>query len=188
MAPTGCPSWRVSNRNSSVFSPRFVQFSREYQGILFDVFLVPADTPFAALASKQGKRYALASQTLGHGLGPPHAYVFGALVSWISQLDSATSVDTQNWKQYQTLSMDEKSELKKMCRVAKLFDPKMKKLVMCFGAGPEARALRSRLLLVLKSSWVEEMVSAQRRSPELSCWGIVALLLEILTEQRLASL
>ena len=148
-----------------------VQFSREFQGILFDVFLVPADTPFAALASMQGKRYAL----------PPHAYVFDALVSWISQPDSATSVDTLYWKQYQTLSMDEKLELIKMCRIAKLFDPKMKKLVMCSGAGPEARALRSRLLQVLKAQegriwkagrppagnlerllccWVEEMVSA----------------------------
>ena len=139
-----------------------VQFSREFQGILFDVFF---------LASMQGKRYAL----------PPHAYVFDALVSWISQLDSATSVDTLHWKQYQTLSMDEKLELKKMCWIAKLFDPKMKKLVMCSGAGPEARALRSRLLQVLKAQegriwkagrppagnlerllccWVEEMVSA----------------------------
>ncbi len=35
---------------------------------------------------------------------------------------------------FQTLSMDEKTELIIMCRVAKLFDPKMKKLVTCFGA------------------------------------------------------
>ena len=41
-----------------------------------------AGLTFVESASRQGRRYALATQQAGHGLGPPQIYVFAALLAF----------------------------------------------------------------------------------------------------------
>ena len=129
---------------------QMMQGMREVSGILFDVFLLPADSPLCALCTQQGKRYARATEGAGHGLGPPHIYVFAAVLTFLAEGDTATDVERQNLANWSQLSVEARCELVKLCKVAKLYDPSQRRAVLAFGPGPEAAALRGRVLEKLK--------------------------------------
>ena len=128
-----------------------VQGVREVSGILFDVFLLPAASPLCTLCTQQGKRYARATEEGGHGLGPPHIYVFAAVLTFLAESASAIDVDRQNLENWKQLNIEQRCELIKLCKVAKLFDQTQRKAVFAFGPGPEAAALRSQVLTRLKA-------------------------------------
>ena len=156
------------------------QNSREFASILFDVFLAPAECPLVHSCRVQGRRYAAAVASPGHGLGSPWLYVFGALLDSLATLPGAESVDSSNSQNYEKLLLSQRGELVKLCKVAQVYKTSQVKIVMAFGPGPDALELRSRVLLRLSaldgfehkqgkspathmervlSAWVEAMVS-----------------------------
>ena len=125
------------------------QNDREFQGALFDVFLLPVNLSLVLTLVRQGRRYAHAVQEDGHGLGPPYLYAFGALVHWILEQSFAENADSQNWQQYSGMLISQRLEVVRMCKLAKLFRSDQRKLVLAFGSGGEAQMLRRRILDVL---------------------------------------
>ena len=84
--------------------------------MLFDVCLVPASSSFVALATQQGKRYSAATAVAGHGLGPPQIYVFAALLTWMAELDTASSVDAANLRQWKEMTLQHRQEVVRVCK------------------------------------------------------------------------
>jgi hypothetical protein len=155
------------------------QANRDYASILFDVYLAPADSPLIQACRVQGRRYAAAVAQPGHGLGSPWLYVFGALLDSLATLPGAESADSSNSQNYEKLSLTLRGEQIKLCKVAQVYRTSQVKLVLSFGVGPDAQALRNRILSRLSalegfehkpgrsppthmervlSAWVEEMV------------------------------
>jgi chemotaxis protein histidine kinase CheA len=122
---------------------QLTQGQRELQGALYDIITLPANSEMATVCHRQGKRYSTAVSQRGHGLGPPHLYVMGALLDYLFGLNSTFK---QSMDAYEALSLTGRSELIKICRIAKLFNPELKKLVLMFGPGPEAQSLRKKIL------------------------------------------
>ena len=83
---------------------------------------------------------------MGHGLGAPHLYIFGALLEWAA---SQTEQTKDLYTKYESLDLLGRNELVKLCKIAKLYDPETKKLVISFGTGPEALQLRGLVMPVL---------------------------------------
>ena len=126
-----------------------VQGLRDVSGVVLDVCLVPAISRLVELTRQQGGRYARATSVGGHGLGPPQIYAFAAVLSFLAELPTASAADARNLSTFGLRSIDRRCDLVRMCKCAKLFDQTKRKLVMAFGHGPEALALRSRVLEVL---------------------------------------
>ena len=125
-----------------------VQGVREVSGILFDVFLLPA-----AVHSVHAAGQALCTCNGGgwaRPRAPPHLCVRCGL-TYISESASAIDVDRQNLENWKGLNIEQRCELVKSCKVAKLFDQTQRKAVLAFGPGPEAAALRSQVLTRLKA-------------------------------------
>ena len=130
------------------------QLGRDTQAALCDVFLVPAVSSFVLSAHRQGKRYAAATLgKAGHGLGPPHLFVFAALVDFVHKntiAGSAACLTMERWKEY---SLEQKQELVRLCKCVRMFNQDQRKFVVIFGPGQEAQAIRSDLLAALKGVW-----------------------------------
>ena len=139
------------------------QHSREFASILFDVFLGPAECPLIHSCRVQGRRYASAVALPGHGLGSPWLYVFGALLDSLATLPGAENVDSSNSQMYEKLNLLQRGEMIKLCKVAQVYKTSQVKLALAFGPGPDAQALRSRVLLRLSA--LEGFEHRQGKSP-----------------------
>jgi hypothetical protein len=130
------------------------QLGRDTQAALCDVFLVPAVSSFVMSAHRQGKRYAVATQgKTGHGLGPPHLFVFAALVDFVHSsaiAGSAACLTMERWKEF---TLEQKQELVRLCKCVRMFNQDQRKFVVIFGPGQEAQAIRNDLLAALKGVW-----------------------------------
>jgi hypothetical protein len=130
------------------------QLGRDTQAALCDVFLIPAVSSFVMSAHRQGKRYAAATQgKTGHGLGPPHLFVFAALVDYVHTnaiAGSAACLTMERWKEF---SLEQKQELVRLCKCVRMFNQDQRKFVVIFGPGQEAQAIRNDLLAALKGVW-----------------------------------
>ena len=54
------------------------------------------------------------------------------------------------YKQYESVSLIQRGDLVRLCKCAKLYDPNMRKLALCFGPGAEALRLRNLVRVQLK--------------------------------------
>ena len=114
---------------------------------------IPVDSGVATSAGKQGQRYAKAVAHKGHGLGPPHLYVFGAVLKEehkASEEDGTVHAETQ-WLQeklatYEAFSLEERSELVTFFRVSKVYRSDQVRLTMSLGHGSLADEFRQKLL------------------------------------------
>ena len=136
---------------------------REFASVLFDVFLAPATSPCVLAARKQGRRYAVAVEQPGHGLGAPCLYVLGAILDWLATALGAETVHSNNFQQYEKMDMVARGDLVRLCKVAKVYQQDQVRLVFCFGHGPEALALRARVMTRLQSQ--EGFVYKQGKAP-----------------------
>ena len=72
--------------------------------------------------------------------------MFGALLEWVSK-QSEENKDI--YTTYESPDVMGRSDLAKLCKIAKLYDPAMKQLVITFGTGQEALRLRSLVMPAL---------------------------------------
>ena len=91
---------------------------------------------------KQGKRYSIAVQTKGHGLGNPWLYVYGSLLNQLALGLGAEAADSTHYTQYSKLTLEERGEIIKLCKVVDIYRADSSKILMSYGNGPEALALR----------------------------------------------
>jgi hypothetical protein len=150
------------------------QQSRELCSILLDPFLCPAEAMICIEADKQGKRYAKAVASPGHGLQAPHLYIFGAVLAAIAKLSCATEEEKNCFQIYEKLTLVQRGEVIKVCKLAKVYRETHKKLVFAWGVGPQAQLLRT--LVVQKLVSLEGWELKQGKAPaghmerEISSW------------------
>ena len=156
------------------------QLGRELTSILFDCYLCPRDHPAVAAMKKQGKRFSIAVQTKGHGLGNPWLYVYGSLLNHLALGLGAATADSTHYTQYSKLALEERGEIIKLCKVVDTYRDDTSKILLSYGNGPDALALRKHVhskLLGLENfefrqgkapasnmervlqAWVQELVS-----------------------------
>ena len=124
------------------------QKSREMESVTFDTYLAPSDHPLVAAMRVQGRRYSHAVQSTGHGLAAPHLYIFGALLDSIAT-HTGEEQDRQHRDQYNNMATDQRGQIIRLCKVAKLFRAEEMKVALAFGSGAEAQSCKRRVLEVL---------------------------------------
>ena len=92
-----------------------IQRVREVSGLLFDAFSAPASSKLVNLCSSQGQSYARAAAVAD-------IYVFGAILAFLAEKDTAIDADRQNLENYKQLSLEQRCHLIWLCTTAKLFD------------------------------------------------------------------
>ena len=112
---------------------------------------------------KQGKRYSIAVQTKGHGLGNPWLYVYGSLLNHLALGIGAEASDSTHYSQYSKLALEERGEIIKLCKVVDTYREDSSKIVLSYGNGPEALALRKHVHT--KLSALEGFVFRQGKAP-----------------------
>ena len=127
---------------------QLTQKGREVESITFDTYLAPAEDSLVTAMRVQGRRYAHAVQNTGHGLAAPHLYVFGALLDAIAT-HTGEEQDRQHNEQYKNMQVEERAQVIRLCKVAKVFRAEEMKVAMAFGSGAEAQACKLRILSVL---------------------------------------
>ena len=115
-----------------------VQDQREVQSVIFDVVTLPSSAKLAKEMAIQGKRYAEAVAVSGHGLRPPHLYVFGSVLKWTENEEAYTK--------YKAMSLPRRADIIKLCKCSKLYDQSQRKMVLSFGTGPEGQECRNIVL------------------------------------------
>ena len=122
---------------------------REISAVVFDVILIPANSPLANAMSLQGKRYGIAVQEKGHGLDSPHLYIMGALLDCLAT-ENSSDLELKNMlDKYESMSTILRNEWARMCRLVKLYDESQRKIVLSFGSGAEALEVRCKVLAYL---------------------------------------
>jgi hypothetical protein len=150
------------------------QQSRELASIVLDPFLCPAESVICVEAEKQGKRYAKAVASPGHGLQAPHLYIFGAILSAIAKMADASEEEKNCYAVYEQLTLIQRGEVIKVCKLAKVYKETHKKLVFAWGVGQQTQLLRT--LVVQKLSSLEGWQLKQGKAPaghlerEISLW------------------
>ena len=139
------------------------QLGRELSSILFDCYLCPRDHPAVAAMKKQGKRFSIAVQTKGHGLGNPWLYVYGSLLNYLALGQGAETADSTHYTQYSKLALEERGEIIKLCKVVDTYREDTSKIVLSYGNGPDALALRKHVHC--KLSALENFVFRQGKAP-----------------------
>ena len=139
------------------------QLGREITSILFDCYLCPREHPAVAAMKKQGKRYSIAVQTKGHGLGNPWLYVYGSLLNHLALGMGAETADFTHYTQYSKLALEERGEIIKLCKVVDTYREDSSKILLSYGNGPEALALRKHVHC--KLSALEGFVFRQGKAP-----------------------
>ena len=139
------------------------QLGRELSSILFDCYLCQREHPAVAAMKKQGKRYSIAVQTKGHGLGNPWLYVYGSLLNHLALGMGAETADSTHYTQYSKLALEEQAEIIKLCKVVDTYREDSSKIILSYGNGPEALALRKHVHA--KLSALEGFVFRQGKAP-----------------------
>ena len=124
------------------------QNSRDVMGTVFDTWLAPADDSVINAMTVQGRRYALVVRTAGHGLSSPHLYVFGSMLDAIAKHTKEEEDRLMN-ERYIAMSIEQRAQLVRLWKIAKVFKTEDRKLALAFGAGQEAQACKARVLAVL---------------------------------------
>ena len=119
---------------------------REISAVVFDVILIPANSAVAVAMSLQGRRYGIAVREKGHGLDSPHLYIMGALIDSLATQHNADPDMTSMLEKYEAMNTVQKNEWARMCRLVKLYEESQRKIVLSFGSGVEALAVRSKVL------------------------------------------
>ena len=155
------------------------QADRDAMQILYDVYLSGAEIPPIQLATQQNTLYNKKVQKAGkgHSLGPPFVYTALGLFAGVLQItpEGAKKEEIKNiLKTYKELSLEEKVDILKFCRIVKTFDSSKKKLVLSWGPGQMAQEFRSSIMGALANA--ENMDYKVGRPPagcmerELSLW------------------
>ena len=133
------------------------QCNRDVQGVLFETWLMPIGTRIVELAKKQNLKYSEKVKVRGHGLGPPHLYTFGGVLAGIQELKKGSEMEEKINKVvelYIKMSVVEKGEIAKFCRISKIYDTTKYRVTMCFG--PAEDAVRARAIIMTAMHSLEE--------------------------------
>ena len=128
---------------------QLTQTGREVAGALFDTWLVMETDPILTAMIIQGRRYAAAVRSPGHGLSAPHLYVFGSLLDAIAK-ETKDELDIKMNQQYKDMAVEERAQIIRLCKVAKVFRSDQRKVAVVFGTGHEAQGYKQRILSLLK--------------------------------------
>ena len=177
---------RSTSRTQRAPRPRRARISCSQSAIVFDAYLVPTDLSLVVALTRQGNCNALATQQEEHGRSSSLVCVRsdlsrearGRAVNNVN-VSGQTVPPDQCFTTYSSTSVESRAELIRMARLANLFRMDQRKLMLAFGPGAEAQALRSRVMQVLAgqkldhkqgrppaghmerllSQWVQDMVS-----------------------------
>jgi hypothetical protein len=133
---------------------QLMQGSRDAASAIFDTFLAPSQDVLIQAMAVQGRRYAKAVESPGHGLSSPHLYVFGALLKAIADL-KLEAKDQTLYDQYESFTVEQRAMTIRLCKQAKTYDAETRKMVLAFGSGNVAQEYKERVLQVLiaRENW-----------------------------------
>ena len=133
---------------------QLMQGSRDAASAVFDTFLAPSQDVLILAMAVQGRRYAKAVESPGHGLSSPHLYVFGALLKAIADLNLDTR-DLALYNQYEGFTVEQRGLTIRLCKQAKTYEAETRKLVLAFGSGSVAQEFKERVLQVMiaRTNW-----------------------------------
>ena len=151
---------------------RSAQQMRELQSTLFDVFLVPEDTPVVLAMQEQTSMYSEAVKNQkNHNLGPPHVWAMGGMLRSFKDV-APNSMDqpinlTQGLHQeivkahdeYAEYTLEKKCDLVLVCKVEKVFQKGKKKITLCL----RNQAFREMIMQACKG--IDQMELKQGRAP-----------------------
>lgn len=107
---------------------------RDVEGVVFTVVLLPAVAAIVGSAKQQGALYNERCKTKGHGLGAPHLYVYGAVLSCLAGQDKACPSLKELYTQYKQLDLTQRSEVVRFFKVTRTYKEETAKLIFSFGA------------------------------------------------------
>ena len=111
------------------------QRMRTVEGVIYKVWLLPADCKLTKAISAQGKNYADKCRQEGasHGLGPPHPYLVGGMLDIMLAEKSALGeillkpIEEMSEK-WDTMEMDERCDLMPHLQLSKCYDKEKMRL------------------------------------------------------------
>ena len=142
------------------------QTGRDLMGVLYDTWIVPIECQLIQVAKKQNLKYSEKVKARGHGLGPPHLYTFGGVLSGLASMvkDTESMIPVQEViDNYIEKEATAKGETIKICRVSKACDSSKHRLTMAFSPTAEAMAARQAIMTALHKQ--KEFEHKQGRPP-----------------------
>ena len=118
-----------------------MQQTRDTNGVIYDTLMVNKDTPPVQQMEEEGRKYSEAAKDRNHQLGPPHVWAYGALLAAL--VDQKDTIGLHNHTElkkhfdvYEMLNTaEEKNEMIRYCRLAKVFDKEKRRIVLAWGQG-----------------------------------------------------
>eukprot|EP00930_Biecheleria_cincta_P019953 TRINITY_DN15100_c0_g1_i1.p2 TRINITY_DN15100_c0_g1~~TRINITY_DN15100_c0_g1_i1.p2 ORF type:complete len:236 (-),score=58.77 TRINITY_DN15100_c0_g1_i1:9-716(-) len=127
-----------------------LQTGRDVCSVLFLTFLVQTTEEVIEQAKEQNLSYSRATEKKGHGLGPPHIWTFGGVLTAtveaieelgrLDKLDGDADKAMAQWgkrllKEYGDASKEQKQEWVLFCRVTKTYKEETHRMTLAFGTG-----------------------------------------------------
>lgn len=134
-----------------------LQIGRDVCSVIFLTYLVASAEAVIEQAVDQNQSYNQAVQKRGHGLGPPHIWTFGGLLTAANEavegLDAEVGKDEEDlkkvkeWgarllKEYGDASKELKQELVLFCRISRTFKDDSHRITLAFGTSEPGKNLR----------------------------------------------
>ena len=155
------------------------QRGRDMESCLFDTLTGRSDAAEVMAMSEQNTNYgaAVKESGKGHDHGPPFIWTYGGLLTSLCQqgekIGQANAVAMRAiLNEYQDLSVQEKCDRIKFCRVSKMFDQQQKRITLCFPMGVADKQRGPVLASLVQLGWQRK----QGRAPpthlerELQAW------------------
>ena len=112
---------------------------------------------------EQGKIYAMKVESRGHGLGLPHLFVVGPMMLEIVKMSEAPPVAKEMVDKFGEMRLEDRQEVVRFSRVAKVYQKDQKKLVLSFA--PTQIGMSFRAILIPFLSKLEHWDARMGRPP-----------------------
>lgn len=142
------------------------QANRDLAGALFDVAIILKEPPEAEAVAAEGRRYSdKVRGNRDHQLGPPHAWMFGALLKQIHSRGAAVGMANA----YDTYGIEEKADEVQHFQMVQTYGRTKTRIVMAV----ERTGVRSLLLGALVQLGAERKVGRAPRAPREGAAGVL---------------
>lgn len=140
------------------------QGRRDTEGAVFDTLLGESGLPEVATMEEQCTVYQKKA-VKGHSLGPPHIWVFGALLAVVvKRCEAVAAANLEVLKEflqtYESADVETKADPVRFCRVSKFYNHWQKRIILCLAR--ECGQFRKALMGALVEA---KFVRRQGRAP-----------------------
>lgn len=117
------------------------QEQRSINSVILYTLIVDSSNPEVCKMIEQGKAYGqLCQEQPRHQQGPPHLFVFAGLLVGLQERKESIGIKNLNIissmiEKWQGWDLDDKADSIRLCRQAKCWDPKNRKIFLAYGNG-----------------------------------------------------